>query len=192
MENPYHKAEIKPHYLDFELATLICFDLFNIVAASQSLAGEFEMADEDDDSTPSLMFDVHHQLAERRISQLLLQLAVFVRTYDDIMLTRSNADEYARLISGIDKENRIGQLNGEQLSIRAACNKIIHSLDFRPVYDQVQRDRNGSSQTAWHLTGEIELEGMLNNKRWEATLYLQPFLEDLISLFRFESISSAG
>ncbi len=34
IENPYHKAEIKPHHLDVGEARLACFDAFNIVSAS--------------------------------------------------------------------------------------------------------------------------------------------------------------
>lgn len=56
IENPYHKAEIKPHHLDVGEARLACFDAFNIVSASQALGGEYEMADEDDDPEPSSLF----------------------------------------------------------------------------------------------------------------------------------------
>ena len=95
MENPYHKAEIKPHYLDREACRIKCFDVFNIMSASVALAGEYEMAEDDEPVAPSSMFRLHHRLAEPRLSQLLLEIAVFVRTFDDLMGSLA-PDAYAK------------------------------------------------------------------------------------------------
>jgi hypothetical protein len=84
-KNPYFKAEIMPHYLDREACRIKCFDVFNIMSASVALAGEYEMAEDDEPVAPSSMFRLHHRLAEPRLSQLLLEIAVFVRTFDDLM-----------------------------------------------------------------------------------------------------------
>jgi hypothetical protein len=84
-QNPYFKAEIKPHYLDCESCRVKCFDVFNIMSASVALAGEYGMAEDDEPTAPSSMFKLHHRLAEPRLSQLLLEIAVFVRTFDDLM-----------------------------------------------------------------------------------------------------------
>lgn len=138
IENPYHKAEIKPHHLDVGEARLACFDAFNIVSASHALGGEYEMADEGDDPEPSSLFRLHHALAEPRLSQLLLQIAVFVRTFDDVM-SDIDGEAYRTHAAATNGEDYIGNLDGTSLTLREACNKIIHAVDFRPIYDHSDR-----------------------------------------------------
>ncbi|CAN7613118.1 hypothetical protein LJR219_004680 [Phenylobacterium sp. LjRoot219] len=190
MENPYHKAEIKPHYLDRETCRVKCFDVFNILSASVALAGEFEMAEPDEPVEPSSMFRLHHELAEPRLSQLLLDIAVFVRTFDDVMSAVA-PDTYSAFAAQTSGENFVGVLNDGDLNLREACNKIIHATDFRPVYDHVNREVAGAEpQRVWHLDGQIELEGTLGKKPWRAALYVENFLETVLDRIAFEPPAS--
>ena len=93
MENPYWKAETKPHHLDREACRIKCFDVFNIMSASIALAGHYEMGEKDEPAEFSSIFKLHHRLAEPQLSQLLLDIAVFVRTFDDLMIALA-ADAY--------------------------------------------------------------------------------------------------
>lgn len=192
MDNPYHHAEVKPHYLDREAVRVKCFDVFNIVSASVALAGEYEMAETDDPLEPSSMFKLHHELAEQRLSQLLLDIAVFVRTFDDLMSAEA-PDEYAAHVEKTDGENFIGTLDGEgDFRLREACNKIIHATDFRPVYDHADRDLGDDKfERVWHLDGQIELEGTRGKKTWEAVLNVEPFLETVLDRIAFEPPETA-
>jgi hypothetical protein len=187
VENPYHKAEIKPHYLDREACRIKCFDVFNIVSASAALAGEYEMAEDDEPVAVSSMFSLHHRLAEPRLSQLLLEIAVFVRTFDDLMSSVA-PDAYAAFTAKTDGEDFIGVFNGDgNFRLREACNKIIHATDFRPVYEHADRDvEGGEPQRVWYLDGQIELEGALGKKAWEAVLFVDPFLETVLDRLEFE------
>ena len=90
MDNLYQKTEIKPHHLDREVCRIKCFDAFNILSASVALAGSYEMAEEEEPVENSTIFKLHPRLAEPRLSQLLLDIAVFVRTFDDVMRTWAN------------------------------------------------------------------------------------------------------
>jgi hypothetical protein len=186
MENPYHQVELKPHHLDRAEARVTCFDIFNIVAASQTLGGEFEMAEQETDTEPSSLFKLHHDLAETRLSQLLLRLAVFVRTFDDVM--REAAPElYDLHVAATDGANFIGDLDGTDLRLREACNKIIHAIDFRPVYDHADREQvEGEVHRVWFMTGEIEIGGMRGSHQWRATLVVQNFLEVTLERVAFE------
>jgi hypothetical protein len=189
MDNPYHKAEMKPHYLDRATARIMCFDIFNIFAASHNLASEFEFAEAEHDPRSSSNFKLHHELAEPRLSQLLLQLAVFVRTFDDIFAGGEHAETYAKHVATTQGEDFIGVAeDGGDLRLREACNKIIHATDFRPVYDHVDRaDPDGKEQRVWHLTGEIELVGSRGSTDWSVTLYTQNFLEIVLDRIAFNS-----
>ena len=185
-ENPYFKAEIKPHYLDREACRIKCFDVFNIMSASVALAGDYEMAEDDEPIVPSSMFRLHHRLAEPRLSQLLLEIAVFVRTFDDLMESLA-PDAYAKHAAETGGENFIGVLDGDgDFRLRDACNKIIHATDFRPVYEHVDRDvAGGEPQRVWHLDGQIELAGAQGKKDWEAVLFVQAFLEIVLDRLEF-------
>lgn len=191
MQNPYFKAEIKPHYLDRESCRVKCFDVFNIMSASVALAGEYELAEDDEPVAPSAMFRLHHRLAEPRLSQLLLEIAVFVRTFDDLMSSLA-PDAYAEFAATTDGENFLGTLNGEgEFRLRDACNKIIHATDFRPVYEHVDREiAGGEPQRVWHLDGQIELEGVQGRRTWEAVLFVEHFLETVLDRFEFEAPES--
>jgi hypothetical protein len=186
VENPYHKAAIKPHYLDREACRIKCFDVFNILSASVALAGDYEMAEADEPIEPSAMFSLHHRLAEPRLSQLLLDIALFVRTFDDVM-SDAAPDAYAAVAAQSDGADFIGVLDGGVLRLREACNKIIHATDFRPVYEHVERELPGQDpQLVWHLDGQIELEGTLGKKQWQATLFVENFLETVLDRLEFE------
>ena len=186
-ENPYFKAEIKPHYLDREACRIKCFDVFNILSASVALAGEYEMAEHDEPIAPSSMFRLHHRLAEPRLSQLLLEIAVFVRTFDDLMGSLTS-DAYAKHVGGTSGQDYIGVLDGDgDFRLREACNKIIHATDFRPVYEHVEREIQGPEPLqVWHLDGQIELTGTQGKKDWEAVLFVQNFLEIVLDRLEFE------
>lgn len=178
IENPYHKVEIKPHHLDVGEARLACFDAFNIVAASQALGGEYEMADEDDVPEPSSLFRLHHTLAEPRLSQLLLQIA-------DVM-SDIGGEVYRSHASATNGEDYIGNLDGVPLTLREACNKIIHAVDFRPIYDHSDRRiSEGEYRRVWFMSGEIEIGGMKGREQWDAVLYVPPFLEIVIDRLGF-------
>lgn len=187
MENPYWKAEVKPHYLDRDVVRTKCFDVFNIISASVALAGEYEMGESDDDGEPSSMFKLHHRLAEPRLSQLLLDISVFVRTFDDLMSSEA-PDLYTEYSAKTDGHDYIGTLDSSgKFGLRDACNKIIHATNFRPVYDFVESDLgDGSTRRAWHLDGQIEIEGSQGNKSWEAVLYVNNFLEIVLDRIEFE------
>lgn len=185
MENPYHKAEIKPHHLDREACRIKCFDVFNILSASVALADQYEMAEDDAPVEPTAMFSLHHRLAEPRLSQLLLDIAVFVRTFDDVM-SDAAPSAYKLFATKTDGADFIGVLDDGDMRLRDACNKIIHATDFRPVYERVDREIAGKvPQRVWHLDGHIELAGALGKKEWRATLFVENFLETVLERLEF-------
>lgn len=186
MENPYQKAEIKPHYLAPAMAEALCFDIFNVISASQSFAGIFEASEADEDDPYPSLSALHHKLAEPRLSLMLLQLAVFVRTFDDVMSAGAASERYAQHAAATDGGDALGHLDGNRLNLREACNKIIHAADVRPVYEHTDREGVPGDAQAWHLTGEIELKGSRGTQEWNATLYVEPFLEIVLDRIAFD------
>ena len=165
----------------------LCFEIFNIFAASGALAGQFEFADDDDVAANSSLMKLHNELAERRALELLLRLSMLVRTYDDIMMQSEHAEIYAAHAAKTSGEDYIGTLDTGELTLREACNKIIHAREVRPIYDDVQRDieEGKEPERVWHLRGEIERMGYQNKKEWNAVVYVPPFLEIVLDRIEF-------
>lgn len=185
MDNPYHHPEEKRHHLDRELARVQCFDAFNIVSAGRGLGDGFE--DGDDNPRDSSLFRLHHRLAEPRLSQLLLALSVFVRTFDDLFRDSLISEAYLAHAAATDGKDYIGDLDGEALTLRGACNKIIHATDFRPVYDHLDRENKaGVEERFWYMTGEIEIEGSAHGRTWNVLLFVPQFLETVLDRIDFD------
>jgi len=124
-DNPYWHSEGQTHPIDLEAIRLLCFEIFNIFAASGAIAEELEFADEDDDPSTSSLLKLHHEVAEALALQRLLQLCMLVRTYDDVMSQSKHSDSYAKHATETSGEHDIGGLDDGPLTLREACNKVI-------------------------------------------------------------------
>jgi hypothetical protein len=210
MENPYWKTEGTSHYVDLQSIRLDCFDLLNIFEANKALHESFELlraearVEENRELSieDAVLLDLHLEFSHKRISQLLLNIASRVRTYDDIMA--ETGEKYKAHASNNNGEDYIGAYSGnDKFGLRDACNKIIHALDVRPLYDHVDpvawpslvgaaagkatpaQSDAAQEETLWYLTGEVELKGKLGGKSWDATLYCQNFIEIILDRINF-------
>lgn len=196
MNNPYWSSDGQRHYIDLESIRLLCFELLCLFEASKSLAQESDLIEADDEDkvmeSAMTLFRLHQKYAFIQTSKALLQLAVWVRTYDDQMRESDKAEEYVRHIEANDDGHYVGTLLGkEKFTSREACNKIIHAREIRPLYERIERgiadmecDGKGG-QDIWYLTGEIELSGTHFGTDWQAVVYLQPFMEVILSIVEF-------
>jgi hypothetical protein len=186
-DNPYWHSEGQPHHADLDAIRRICFELSSVFAASHSLAGDLEFL-EDDEFENATLLELHHALSERYVLERLLQLCMLLRTYDDIMSTSAHADRYAEHVKKTAGDD-VGYLDTGEISLRGACNKVIHAREIRAVYDKVEREREKDGETetktVWYLDGDIELTGTLKGQPWEATLYVRPFLETALERIAF-------
>ncbi|WP_353640818.1 hypothetical protein [Mesorhizobium sp. WSM2239] len=168
MENPYWHEFYKPHVVDFHEVRELCFRAFAIAAASRSMMG---VPGEEIGGT---LHDAFFRMAEARLSDALLNLAVKIRTFEDIIADSEAADEYAALLKKIFEPEQLGSIGNEgsdgrrDISLRVACNKIIHAEDLRPVYEHGSNPRE--EDFAWGMTGTIELTGKLRGKQWDVWL----------------------
>ena len=93
MKNPYWFSQGQTHPISIDQIRRLCFDVVNIVAASEVLAGD-SVEIEPDEGPPPRIFQLHHELAERELCEKLLRLGVLVRTFDDIASTSVKGDAY--------------------------------------------------------------------------------------------------
>lgn len=185
MENPYWHPEEKPHIVNTDDVRLLAFNIFNILRASLSVAGSRTYAEDGDDEEGDLITPsdkLHYDYAEVQLSKSLLQFAVLMRTLDDYWLDYGHGD-YLNKIEKINRDDAVGSLNSEDLSLREAFNKIIHARDVRLVYDS-DDDRN-DPDARWGMDGQIELQGELRGKKWEVVIYVENLLDTALELIDF-------
>jgi hypothetical protein len=140
MKNPYWSSQGQAHPISIDQIRKLCFEIANIVAASGELAGESGDIEPGDEGIPeSRIFQLHHELAEKELCGKLPQLAVLVRTFDDIASSSAKGDEYKEHAKQTSGENEVGHLavddEATSFNLREACNKIIHAQEIRAVYD---------------------------------------------------------
>jgi hypothetical protein len=83
------------------------------------------------------LVELHQELAFKKASELLLQLALLVRTYDDQMKSSDDSEKYLEFSKVNDSGDYIGILQGaDKFYLREACNKIIHAQEVRPIYER--------------------------------------------------------
>jgi hypothetical protein len=137
------------------------------------------------------LIELHQEMAYKKSSGLLLQLAMLVRTYDDQMKSTEEAEKYIEFARANDTGEYIGFLEGKnKFYLREGCNKVIHAQEVRPLYERAAQyvftsNNDELDQDVWYLTGEIELSGTFRGKPWDAVLHLQPFLETILGLVRY-------
>jgi hypothetical protein len=148
----------------------------------------------------------------RELTRLLLNIAIAVRTLDDQM-NHLPADDPVRREYEVrrDQVNRSHSgLMFDAMSLREACNKIIHATAVEPhtvegmeqhKYDEYmweawQQDReSGDLDTheepaalSWeHLSGFVRLGGTQNKKEWWHLLEVSVFVEAVYSLVAREA-----
>ena len=190
--NPYADSVGRGHQLDMDLMRERCFEIFNLIVANRAL---IEPLATDPDAEPEIfpsLLQLHSKLAGKRLSQKLLELAVYLRTYDDLQRQSDHDGKYkihAEATSGIDF---IGALDARDLDLREACNKLIHATEVRPHYDPVHQENGPLRVVAWYLSGEIDLCGTYQGKPWLAQLWVERFLETALDRLDFDRASPAG
>lgn len=113
------------------------------------------------------------EVEEDEITRLLLTLAVTARVIDD---RQGHVLERVGSNCGKLKKN-IDEHDDEILSLREACNKIIHA---KKIHFDLEEDAGQS-----YLNPFIYLYGDHNGKSWKATLDIVAFSKDYFSLVHY-------
>lgn len=186
-ENPYHHPFVKPLAFDCRCIEAACRDGFEIIMTTRGLETFWnsdleELAEEPAWSYP-LLVNCHQNVAEDRLSSILLQLAVSYRTLDDQFEGHPDFDTFRRK-QHQTHESFLTVYDGKRIpdTLRECCNKIIHTTDFRPVYDNGSQPRD---EGVYFMTGEIELEGTKGRSKWSASIDVFKFLEAMLEVVDF-------
>jgi len=197
MDNPYWYSDGQKHHINLETIEVLCFELLNIFEASCPIAENFEAQEIELEEEQNLenfpLLKLHQKYAFIQASQILLQIALMVRTFDDQIKDSENEEDYKNYVEEIDDGHYVGGMDGQEtFNYRDASNKIIHAAEVRPLYERIDRTiteeagNKNLDQDIWYLTGEIELCGKLHGNTWNATIHIQAFVETVLDVIRFE------
>lgn len=135
---------------------------------------------EDTEIIENPLLDVESQFFSEEVGRILLQTAVFVRAVLDEY--ESDHDQTPLLASGI----LLTEKGENPLSLREACNKIIHSqhvnYDHDPVDDPICEP--GARNPIMYLYGSTQ-----SGKQWKATLQILDFAQNSIRVLRHRYLS---
>jgi hypothetical protein len=187
MENPYWHHFVKAHQIELEEIKHLVFEIYNIVSASIQLQGD-GMTEEHERAAITATQKLHFEMAETVLSKRMLQLALLIRTLDDVMDQFVEPEQYRVFRATMEKEflGFGAVFEGDDSitnSIRECCNKIIHAQDFRPVYET--NDERDDPNVRWGMVGSIEIRGRQGKKDWWITLNVFDFLEGALKLAQF-------
>lgn len=182
--NPYWDEHIKPHKVSVDEILGLAFASFQNLMASAGVAIHYADVSWDADPTEiPAMLARHRDRSERELSNLLLRLSILVRTLDDQMRASVFADRYKAHWDDANQnvEQWMVVFAGKKIpmSVRECCNKIVHALDFRPVYNNEDAPREDGG---FYMTGELELEGERAGQNWKISIFLPEFLESITKL----------
>jgi len=182
MNNPYWHEDVKPHVIDFDEVRSLCLRAYSILGASRSLMGL------PGDEIGGPLVNLFFARAEPDLNGILLNLAVKMRTFEDVLTMAERKTEYDSFCEAQFEDGELGSigfdgqgvLERKDLTFREACNKIIHGLDIRAVYDNGSNDRD--ENWTWGMTGIIEISGLQRDKQWDAWLSVEDFLHACLSI----------
>lgn len=183
-ENPYHHPFVKPLAFDCGFIQIACREAFEIAMTTRGLETFWNEDLQDFGEEPAwsfpLLVESHQENAEERLSGLFLQLAVSYRTLDDQLdedasfraFKREQLKMHTTFLTIYDGD-------GIPDTLRECCNKIIHTDDFRPVYDNGSQPRD---EGVYSMTGEIELAGTKGRSKWAVSVDAFKFLEAMLEV----------
>lgn len=167
-----------------------CYDLLCTFFANKEIARR---------SNPNgayTLTELEHRFFETKVSRLLIEIAVYIRVYDDQMrkipATEPEKIKYTAIKTIVDKSS-FGLFDDLNLTLRETCNKIIHSDVLQPHtqdgygahnMDLAYSQGEGEKTINWkHLNGYVRLAGKQNNQEWYVLLDIEVFISAIFQLF---------
>jgi len=116
LENPYWTTDGHSHHVNLDRIRLLCFDILNIFEASKPIAESIEYAEVEEEKPLKLkdfpLAVLHRNFVFKTVSERLLQLALMVRTYNDLMRESEHSENYIKHRDTNDDGYYVGSLEG--------------------------------------------------------------------------------
>jgi hypothetical protein len=165
-----HALHVQGHIPNTDTAMLELYRLLTIFLASKSIAELRTGHGESFDAISHV-----ESLGDDEITRILLAVAITARVIDDRdgRILDLVAGPCGKLVTFADDEEIF-----TQLSLREACNKIIHA---QKVHFDVSKTKDDQP----YLNPSIYLYGTLHKKKWKAILDVVAFIKEYCTCVRY-------
>lgn len=170
---------IRNHTVDLKQVRLDVYRLAGYLEASYPIA---LMRDRASDEHEFFVETLEREFFCDEVSRILLQSAIILRMLDDESeadLEERNPFHCGTLEHGEKEEN---------LSLREACNKIIHTRQINFDSELVDAAKSGNANIRYYRP-YVYLYGRKRKKEWKATIELHRFLNHAARLLRARSLA---
>jgi hypothetical protein len=178
-----------PHRIDIDGISENLFILQNLSLASRSFCEKYRINQYSEEESE---FDWYYYLGWLKsiVSEKLIDCAIKVRILQDFLREEDEEIDFADLDQRACSDLVLGQFHAgsDPLTLREACNKIIHATKVNLVWKDVasgaEDEREADEDRPEYWNGSVMLEGSKGNKEWKLELYVVDFciaLERLLS-----------
>ena len=168
-----------PHRIDIDSISRNLFILRHLAAGSHSVCQKFRIDRLNEEDKP-LGWNYYLGWLKVIVSQMLIGTAINVRITQDFLKADSEDDtDLESIEAAINTSHIIGHFipNRNPMSLREACNKIIHANEVKLVWLD-ERDEKGAYEF-WN--GTVNLDGCKWQEPWSCQLYVPVFCTALDS-----------
>jgi len=168
-----------PHTFSTDIIYEDIFILLNLCFASKAFCKEYNIAYYSEDDT-EFNWDYYKGYLKYLVSEKLISCAIKIRMLHDLAIAREEEFEYSNLDKECCEGLEIGRYptSNEQLSIREACNKIIHATEVTMIWEEIQpseKKTKSKGKLFEYWNGNIMLEGTKSNNLWKLELFVRDF-----------------
>jgi hypothetical protein len=154
-----------PHSINIDDIKQSVFILQNFCFASHAFCKKYEIS-EYSEAEEEFTWDYYYGWLRALVSEHLLQCAIKIRVLQDVVRENDEEEEFKELEKQSQGDLVLGSLDGDNnlLTLREACNKIIHavevSLDWTPIGCEKDMPEDEAPQF-W--SGIVKLRGRKGN-----------------------------
>ena len=177
-----------PHRIDIDGISENLFILQNLSLASRSFCEKYRINQYSEEESE---FDWYYLgWLKSIVSEKLIDCAIKVRILQDFLREEDEEIDFADLDQRACSDLVLGQFHAgsDPLTLREACNKIIHATKVNLVWKDVASgaddERVADEDLPEYWNGSVMLEGSKGNREWKLELYVVDFciaLERLLS-----------
>ena len=169
-----------PHRIDIDSISENLFILQNLSLASRSFCEKYRI---NQYSEEELEFDWYYYMGWLKsiVSEKLIDCAIKVRILQDFLREEDEEIDFADLDQRACSDLVLGQFHAgsDPLTLREACNKIIHATKVNLVWKDVasgaEDEREADEDRPEYWNGSVMLEGSKGNREWKLELYVVDF-----------------
>jgi hypothetical protein len=160
-----------PHRIDIDGLHKNLFILQNLFFGSELFCKAYKLHRQNEREPEDFFY--YMGWLKSLVCEILIDSSIKIRIMQDFLSEHEDSINFDEIDKKVTAHLRIGKIinSNSELSIRKACNKIIHALDINLQWSEVvisHKDEQINQIEFWN--GGVDLEGKQNGKQWKAII----------------------